>query len=175
MEVGKSLLETLIKLSLVFSKADLKFCLVGGLALGIIARPRATEDIDLLVLLGADQRKRIAEILNKNFKVIHQHDDVMVIGKTKIFRTLLKDPHIKEGVIIVDILFAENIIYRNAIKNSIIVTVDKTAIPVVKAEDLILMKMLSSRDQDKIDIQTIREENSDDIDEEYINTWKKFM
>ena len=173
MEIGKSLLETLIKLSLVFSKAEIKFSLVGGLALGMIARPRATEDIDLLVLLGEDQSKTIAEILHKNFEVIHQHDELMVIGKTKILRTLLQDPHLKEGIIIVDILFADNVIYCNAVKNSIKVKVASTPIPVVKAEDLILIKMLSTRDQDRIDIQTIRDEN--DIDEEYINSWKKFV
>ena len=175
MEIGKSLLETLIKLSLAFSKEDIKFCLVGGLALGMIARPRATEDIDVLVLLGEDQKKRVSETIHRNFDVILQHDEVMVIGKTKILRFLLQDPHLKEGIIIVDILFTENVIYSNAVKNSIKVTINSTQIPVVKPEDLILIKMLSNRDQDKIDIQTIIEENEDNIDEEYINTWKKFI
>ncbi len=175
MEIGKSILKTLIKLSIEFSKADLQFCLVGGLALGMIARPRATEDIDLLVLLREDQRERIDDILGKNFKVIHRHNDVMVLGKTKILRTLLQDPHLKEGIIIVDVLFAENVIYQNAVKNSINVTVCSTQIPVAKAEDLILIKMISNRDQDKIDIQTIHEENPDDIDEKYIDTWKEFV
>jgi len=174
-EIGKSFLETLLKLSLAFSKADLKFCLVGGLALGMIARPRATEDIDILVLPGEDQKLMITNILRKNFEVIHQHNEVMVIGKTKILRTLLQDPYLKEGIIVLDILFAENVIYRNAVKNSMKITVESTPIPVVQPEDLILIKMLSNRDQDKIDIQTIREEYADDIDEEYINKWEKFV
>ncbi len=99
----------------------------------------------------------------------------MVIGKTKILRFLLQDTHLKEGIIIVDILFTDNVIYSNAVKNSIKVTINSTQIPIVKPEDLILIKMLSNRDQDKIDIQIIIEENEDNIDEEYISTWKKFI
>ncbi len=34
--------------------------------MGMIARPRATEDIDVLVLLGEDQKKRVSETIHRN-------------------------------------------------------------------------------------------------------------
>lgn len=100
MEIGKSLLETLIKLSLTFTKEDIKFCLVGGLAMGMIARPRATEDIDVLVLPGEDQKKRVSETIHRNFDVILQHDEVMVIGKTKIYGSFFKILTLRKGLLL---------------------------------------------------------------------------
>ena len=124
MEIGKSLLETLKSISEIFSNADIQFCLVGGLALGIIAQPRATEDIDLLVLFSEEEREVLARIIRKNFQVIDIHAHVMLIGKSKIWRILLQDPYNREGIMIIDILFADHVIYQNAVKNSIRITVD---------------------------------------------------
>lgn len=50
MEIAKSLIETLKRLCLIFNEARIKFCLIGGLAVGILAKPRATEDIEWMSL-----------------------------------------------------------------------------------------------------------------------------
>jgi len=55
MEIAKSLIETLKKLCLLLSEAHIKFCLIGGLAVGILAKPRATEDIDLLDIRAIEE------------------------------------------------------------------------------------------------------------------------
>lgn len=51
METAKGLTEVLKKLAGLLAKEELDFCLVGGGAVGMVATPRATEDIDILVLL----------------------------------------------------------------------------------------------------------------------------
>lgn len=174
MEVGKSLFVTLKRLSRLFFKSNISFCLIGGLALGMVAKPRSTEDIDLLVLLDEDQRESIALIIRKHFRIIEIHSTVMQIGRSRVWRIVLQDPYHEGGIVILDVVFADNTIYRNAVKNSVPVQVDAVTIPVVKPEDLILIKMLSGRDQDKLDIQLIRSENPD-LDEEYIRTWQEFV
>ena len=55
MEIAKELLETLKSLCVLLRDARVEFCLIGGLAVAIQAKPRATEDIDLLVLIDEQQ------------------------------------------------------------------------------------------------------------------------
>ncbi len=173
MEIGKSLLETLKQISTALSTADVEHCLIGGLALAMVARPRTTEDIDILVLLNEEQIGKLSAIIHEGFQVIHAHKEVMTFGKSKIWRVLLSDPFSGEGSVLLDILFAEHVIHQNAVRNALTVTVDSIPISVVKPEDLILLKMLSGRDQDLLDIELIREENQNNLDEGYIKIWKE--
>ena len=173
MEIGKSLLETLKKISTALSRADVQYCVIGGLALAMIARPRATEDIDVLVLLNEEQKEKLSAIIHESFRVIHAHEEVVTLGRSKIWRILLGDPLAGETSVLLDILFAEHVIYQNAVRNALTITVEAIPISVVKPEDLILLKMMSGRAQDLLDIELIREENSNDLDEEYIETWKE--
>ena len=52
MDIARSLFETLKSLCRILGDARLEYCLIGGLAVGILSKPRATEDIDLLVLIS---------------------------------------------------------------------------------------------------------------------------
>lgn len=56
--------------------------------MSMVARPRATEDIDVLVLFGEDQKKWVSETIYRNFDVILQHDEVMAIGKLKYYGSI---------------------------------------------------------------------------------------
>ena len=157
MEIAKSLIETLKQLSSVFKAAQIKFCLIGGLAVGILAKPRATEDIDLLVLIGKENKEIIAKLFRDNFEVIQDHD-LMYFKQATIWRMVIKDSFTTDnGLVVVDMVFADNEIYRKAVQEVITIQIDNVDIPVVTPENLIRIKKLSNRPRDLLDIQEIQE------------------
>jgi len=157
-EIAKGLIETLKSLCVHFSQAKIKFCLIGGLAVGILSKPRATEDIDLLVLIEETEKQQIRDILLNNFRVIKTLD-VMHFKKASIWRILLEDVYThKEGFIILDLLFADNAVYKETVLHPFVVTVDGIAIPLASPENLIKIKELSNRPQDLIDIEELKAE-----------------
>ena len=108
MEIAKSLIETLKQLCSVFKAANIKFCLIGGLAVGILAKPRATEDIDLLVLIGKENKEIIAKLFRDNFEVIQDHD-LMYFKQATIWRMVIKDSFTTDnGFVIIDMVFADS-------------------------------------------------------------------
>ena len=155
MEIAKGLLETLKGISSCFKKAEIPFCLVGGLAVGIVSQPRATEDIDLLVLVDEQERLRLENALRYNFSIA-KINQVMHFKNAAIWRILLHDAFTgDEGFIIVDFIFADQDVYRQAITNHITISVDGIDIPVATLQDLIAVKKLSNRPQDLIDIEML--------------------
>jgi len=135
----------------------MKFCLIGGLAVGILAKPRATEDIDLLVLIDKENKDKIAGLLRDNFDVIQDHD-LMVFKQATIWRIVIQDSFTADnGLVIIDLVLADNEIYREAVLDVITIQIDKVDIPVVKPENLIKIKKLSNRPRDLLDIQDIQE------------------
>jgi hypothetical protein len=156
-EIAKSLIETLKQLSRVFNAGNIKFCLIGGLAVGILAKPRATEDIDLLVLISREDEETIAKLFRDHFKVIQDHD-LMQFEKATIWRMIVEDTFTTEsGFVIIDMVFADNEIYREAVMDVITIQIDNVDIPLVKPENLIAIKKLSNRPQDLIDIEELQE------------------
>lgn len=157
MEIAKSLFETLKRLCLFFQKADIQFCLVGGLAVGILAKPRATEDIDLLVLIDEDDIETIGSRIRHDFDIIQEHE-LMHFKHATIWRVVFKGYLTEDtSLVIVDLILANNKIYRETVADVIKFKIDNIEIPVAKPENLIKMKKLSNRPQDRLDIQAIEE------------------
>jgi len=152
MEIARGLIETLKKLCLVFNEAQVKFCLIGGLAVGILTRPRATEDIDLLVLIDESKKETIGKLIRNNFEIIQDHN-LMRFKEATIWRIVIKDAFTNDsGLVIIDLVFADNEIYEKAVQDIITIQIDEVDIPVVKPENLIRIKRLSNRPRDLLDI-----------------------
>lgn len=158
MEIAKNLIETLKRLSIILDEAHIPYCLIGGLAVGILAKPRATEDIDLLILLEEEGKDPLANLLRKHFTIIHD-DTTMHFKDATIWRVVFSSPiEIDECLVIVDFLFADNDIFRKAIQDPVYIKIDNEKVAVAKPESLIAIKQLSNRPQDLIDIESIRQE-----------------
>ena len=59
MDIAKVLIETLKKISNIFMRNNFDFCIAGGWAVSIWGTPRATEDIDLLLMIKEEQKSII--------------------------------------------------------------------------------------------------------------------
>jgi hypothetical protein len=156
-DVAGELFNTLIILCNILRNAHVEFCLIGGLAVAIQAKPRATEDIDLLVLIEEQQIQSLVGLLKKRFTIINEKN-IMHFENATICRMVLASPANDEiGIVVVDFMLADHEIYREAIRNSISLTVDGETIPLARPESLIRMKELSKRPQDLLDIAALKE------------------
>ena len=133
--------------------AHVDHCLIGGLAVGILAKPRATEDIDLLILIEEQQIPCLMALLKKHLDVIHE-GHVMHFPQATIWRTLIGTP--AGDTVLVDFLLANHEVYREAVLNPIKLAVDDVSIPVVNRESLIKIKEMSGRPQDILDITSLK-------------------
>lgn len=157
MDIARNLFDTLKSLCTVLSEAHVDFCLIGGLAVAILAKPRATEDIDLLILIEEQHKSFITELIEKKFEII-QDNNVMHFENATIWRTLLSLPTgDSTGFVIVDFLLADNEIYRKAVLNPVDLIVEDVKMPVASPENLIKIKELSNRPQDLLDIASLKE------------------
>ena len=160
MEIAGKLIETLKKLSGLLSNAGFEFCLIGGLAVGIVAKPRATEDIDFLILITKDQEEPFQKLLLEHFNIMHLKQ-IMRFTNATIWRVLINPfTDEKNESIIVDFLLAENEIHFKTLANRFDLQVDDIFIPIASPSDLIAIKRLAGRPQDLLDIHAIEEENT---------------
>lgn len=164
MGVAGDLFETLKSLCALLNDEDIDYCLIGGLAVAILAKPRATEDIDLLILMEERQIPSLVGLLKKRFTII-QGQNVIHFKNATICRTILASPtDEKGGIVVVDFLLADHDTYREALRSPLILTVDDQKIPLARPEGLIKMKELSNRPQDLLDIAALKEALNDRSD-----------
>jgi hypothetical protein len=156
-DIARNLFETLKSLCALLNDARIDYCLVGGLAVAILSKPRATEDIDLLILIGEQEKSSITALMKQKFEIINDQK-VMHFENATIWRVILGSPDgDKNGLVVVDFLLADREIYRAAVNNPVKLIYDNVTIPVAAPECLIKIKELSNRPQDLIDIASLKE------------------
>lgn len=157
MDIAQGLITTLKKACNIFSSSQIDYCLAGGLAVSMIARPRATEDVDFIILVEEDGKQAVENILSQHFEII-QSKDVMHFENASIWRLVITDPLNRAGIVIIDMIFADRSEYRNAVNNALTITLDGVNISVIAPQDLIAVKELAGRPIDLLDIEAIRQE-----------------
>jgi hypothetical protein len=70
MDIGHGLIETLKRAATALNAAGIPYCLAGGLAVSMLSRPRATEDVDLIVMVEEGGLNRLETLLRAAFEVI---------------------------------------------------------------------------------------------------------
>lgn len=116
--------------------------LIGGYAVSYHGQPRATKDIDFLVAIDAENRKRLANALSK-FGVSK--------GVVDAAASMLENDVVYFGVkpLRVDILgSATGIEFESAYLRAVRISVDTIPIAVIGLDDLIINKRASGRPQD---------------------------
>lgn len=120
------------------------FTLIGGLAVSTWSTPRATRDIDLLVLVDTDKLQQIVTAfcdvgLHAELRRGDYNDPVPYLIRADA----------------VDILVATRAYEAEAIRQSINVAVAGKTVPVVSPEFLIVLKLKAGGPQDLLDVQEL--------------------
>ena len=129
--------------------ARVEFAIVGGYAVGFHARPRATKDLDLLVLGVPENLARLAAAL----AAFGAPPNVVAAAKT-----VAADDVIYFGVapLRVDIMTqADGIDTRAALERAVYADLGTVSVPIVALVDLIANKRASGRKQDLADLEVL--------------------
>lgn len=129
-----------------FVRCGVRFVLLGGYAVGIHAKPRATKDLDLLVSAEGDNLLRVAAALTAFGAPPHVVEAARNMQPTEV--VYLGVPPVR-----IDILqWADGIDTEQTLGRAMTVNVGDLAVPVISLEDLIANKSAAGRAQDLADV-----------------------
>ena len=150
------------------SSPPLPYCLIGALALGAYGRPRATHDVDLLILTdSAMSHSYLNPLRAKGFAVASDWHDANPMASDVVMR--LK--HTSAPDFPLDLIFAISNLHKNTVARRKSIDLHGTQVPVSSAEDLILLKLSASRPRDFDDVMGIVGNVGASLDIDYLWSW----
>jgi len=163
------LIQSLKEVCSFLDEAAVEYMLVGGLAVGIWAEPRATVDIDFLVSIRINDVEDLKQRLTESNRFVFIHDKPMVFGKVSFLRATLKsNPDVS-----VDFLFVDDVFKNEALKHKKAIQLTDFSVNIATPEDLIILKLLSGREQDRLDARKILDIQRENLDWVYLQTWSE--
>ena len=148
-----SLLEEFVNLTETLNQAKIDYAICGGWAMAIHGLPRATVDIDLLILTGDLKRVwKTAQNLGYDVEGLPLHFDD---GAIEIRRISKIDKETKRLFTIDFLLVTETL--KEAWENRELIEWEDGETWTVSREGLIQLKTISGREQDLLDIKRLRE------------------
>jgi predicted nucleotidyltransferase len=146
------------------------YALAGGLAYSALVEPRATTDVDLLIMLEATRPDQIAALFSNVFDSVIPHPGPMSFKGVSIWRVIgIND----EREAIVDLLLVESDFHRRALARKQTVDFQGLALPIVTLEDLVILKTMAGRLQDLADLDHIKRHPELQIDWPYVEAWRE--
>jgi len=127
---------------------------IGGLAAGILGRPRVTRDVDLLVTL---EPGRWPELLARGgrFGFLPRVPDPLDFAERNRVLLLRHEPTLVD----LDISLGGLAFEEEAVARAVRVEVEGVSVPLVSPEDLLVMKAVAHRPRDLADIEGVLARN----------------
>lgn len=143
-----------------FNTKEIKYIVVGGLAVNLYGIPRMTYDIDILLNLDNENIHNFLSLMKKwdfkpkapvkimDFADRTKREDWIENKNMKAFTFINPQWGISE----IDIILDSPLSYEKAITNVKYIELKGSSVPTISINDLIKMKKMSGRQQDKDDI-----------------------
>lgn len=147
------LAQTLSTLITDFNRRGIQYALAGGWAYSALVEPRATTDIDVLLLLEQPSRDRLQSLLSSLFDSTIVHPAAMVFHGISIWRCV---GILKNQEVLIDLPLADSEYLQTALSRRRQILLGDLLVPILTVEDLILLKTLAGRLQDQADLEKIR-------------------
>lgn len=162
------LIRTLGEVADALSRESVPHALAGGLAFSALVEPRATVDIDFLVLAQPDRKPHILSALGLCFDALLPHAEPMRFERASIWRVV----GIKGNrELLLDFLLGEDPFHREALTRSTRLSFHGHELHLVTLEDLYILKARAGRPQDRLDIETIERLKGPQLDRSYLRRW----
>ena len=148
-----------------FHEKELRYLIVGGVAVNLHGYPRFTNDIDILLALDHENVQKMSEIMEKMGYQRRLPIDIQELGDEKKVRTLLTEKglsaysfiHAQEPQFNVDVLVAESVDFKHFRAHVMHAEIWGLDVPVVSIDDLIGMRRKSKREKDVQDVVALLE------------------
>lgn len=156
-----NLMVALARIVQILEARCIDYALIGGIATGYRSRPRFTEDVDVLLQVP---QLILPELLEDLHSAGFEFDLETAIREwTREHMTVLSF-----GGVRIDWLKPVLPCFQHVIDTAQPASWLGTTVRIASAEGLILLKLLSFRDQDRLDIQNLLAANRDELDLEFI-------
>ena len=168
MDAQPFLIKTLALVATALEQAGIAYALAGGLAYSALVEPRATVDMDFLVVSDEAGRGALLTALAPHFDSLFPHAEPMVLTGATIWRVVCV-----QGVreIIVDFLLGDGDFHQAALDRRQFIEFSGIHLAIVTPEDLYLLKARSVRPQDRLDMDRVRQHYGAALDQDYIKGW----
>lgn len=161
----EGLIDSLIAMQQRLERAGIPSVAIGGIAVGVWGRARLTRDIDLKVLLDRESREALLKVLLPDCRPLHADPDAALRLNGILF---VHDPaNNRIDFALADTEFDEAMIRRGALVE---IGAGKSA-RLCTPEDLIVLKLVSTRERDAIDAGSIVARQGDALDDDYVLDW----
>lgn len=137
----------------VLEEAGIEYALVGGLAVSIHARPRATDDID--VLIARADAPRAQRLLAREGYAARSEEMVVAKGRLRIQRLLKVEG---EDLLLLDLLLADDAELSGILARRVILDDAGARLRVAARADLRKLKRLRGSPQDLADLDALGDE-----------------
>lgn len=151
---------------------SIPYMVVGGIAVGIWAAPRATVDLDFVIGLDEDQLPSFIETAQKGGLVLFDPKP-MRFRKIKLVRMFLQGKEAQ--LLMLDFILTDDDYKRESLRRAIALPLEGQEIKVASPEDVILLKLLSGRGQDRVDAENIIRLRKDTLDRNYLQRWTESL
>ncbi|MBI5325187.1 MAG: hypothetical protein HZB41_07955 [Ignavibacteriae bacterium] len=147
-----------------FYKKDIKYLIVGGLAVNLHGVPRVTQDIDIIIATNRNNILKIIEILTSFSYIPRLPVNPQELAEPDVVKEWIEKRnmkafsfyHVRENFKVIDIVISHNLNFENAFENKIVKKVNGFEIYISSIENLIKLKEYSGRDQDLSDVEMLK-------------------
>lgn len=167
-ELERAFAEQLRAVSDALSHVGAEYMLIGGLAVGVWAEPRATKDAHLSVRLLA-RVDVLGDALSNAGLEVARGDLARAVERGEAVRLRRGAP--SEGPIVVDLLFATTPFEIEALSRRRPLRVLGVELPVTTPEDLLIFKLIAGRPQDLADAHQLHEVHGATFDLQRVRRW----
>lgn len=163
--VPQAFLRVLTDLTQWFTDARLSAIVVGGVAASILGRPRATRDIDALVILSEDKWAEAVASAQTHGIIPRIEEPLQFARRTRVL--LLR--HVESGIDL-DIILGRLPFEEEAIARGRAHDLGGVLVKLPAVEDLLIMKAIAQRPQDLRDIEGLLDAHPD-ADVDVVRKW----
>lgn len=146
------------------NKAQVKYLVVGGVAVNLYGYVRFTGDLDILVLLNEPNLSKLEGVMKKLGYSERLPVSIMDLGDKNQVKKWLKEKNMKaytfnppkNNLLQIDVIIEESLKFESYYKRKKIKFMQQTKIPIVSLDDIILMKKRAKRDKDVLDLKVLK-------------------
>src|SRR5262245_61463056 len=140
--------EAALEVAALLDELQLRYMVIGGIAVGLWGQPRATIDLDVSIWVEAAQFEAVVDLLSSRLKP--RTPQPLVIARRD--RAL---PVRASNGVQVDILFASWPVEKQAFDRSVTLQVGKAQVRLAPLDYLLFLKLISERSKDLTDAEAL--------------------